>query len=64
MLMSSLGIFLCQKPPRTGTELSGYYKDYIMPADALAPCVARSSAAMMETTWNKQVIVFHKEGFQ
>ena len=35
-----------------------------MPADALAPCVARSSAAMVLAMRNGQVLVFHEEGFQ
>ena len=32
-------------------------------ADALAPCVARSSAAMALTMQDKQILVFHKAGF-
>ena len=35
-----------------------------MAADALAPCVARSSAAVVLTMHDKQVFVFHKEGVQ
>ena len=34
-------------------------------ADALAPfIIPKSSAAMVLTRWDKQVIFFHKEGFQ
>ena len=37
----------------------------IMTADALAPCVARSSAAMVLAIYNnKQVCVFEEEAFQ
>ena len=35
-----------------------------MVPDALAPCVARSSAAMMLTLRNEWILIFHKEGFQ
>ena len=36
-----------------------------MVADALAPCIAMSSTTMLlTTTSDKQVFVFHKEGFQ
>ena len=35
-----------------------------MAADALAPCLARSSATMTLTTQDKWVLVFHWEGFQ
>ena len=35
-----------------------------MAADALAPYVARSSATMVFTLWDKQVLVFHGERFQ
>ena len=34
-----------------------------MAADTLAACVARSSAAMVLSTHNKQVLVFHEAGF-
>ena len=34
-----------------------------MAADALAPCVAKSPAAMVLTMWDKRVLVFHEEGF-
>ena len=34
-----------------------------MPADDLAPCATRSSAAMLLTMHGKQVIVLHQEGF-
>ena len=33
-------------------------------ADALAPCITRSSAAMVLHTQNRHFIVFHEEGFQ
>ena len=35
-----------------------------MAADALAPCVARTSAAMVLNKRNKQVLVFYEQGFQ
>ena len=38
-----------------------YYVNTIA-ADALAPYVARSSAVMVLTKWDKQVIVFHGRG--
>ena len=34
-----------------------------MVADALAPCVARTSAAMILIVWNRQVLVLLKEEF-
>ena len=36
----------------------------IMDADALAPSVSRTSATMVWNKQDKQVFVFHKEGFQ
>ena len=35
-----------------------------MTADGPAPCVAGSSAAMLLTMQDKEVLVFHEEGFQ
>ena len=35
-----------------------------MAADALAPCVARASAAMVLSLWNQQVLIINKERFQ
>ena len=35
-----------------------------MAADALAPCIARSLAALALIVWDKWAFVFHKEGFQ
>ena len=35
-----------------------------MVADALAPCVARTSAVMILPMWNRQVLVLLEEGFQ
>ena len=36
-----------------------------MPAEALAPCVTRSSAVKVLTTYNRQVVLaFYKEGFE
>ena len=35
-----------------------------MAADDLAPCVARSSAAMVLTKQDKQVLIYHKDTFQ
>ena len=35
-----------------------------MAADALAPCISRPSAAMILIMQEKQVFVFHQEGFQ
>ena len=35
-----------------------------MAADALAPCVARSSAAMLLIMQDKLIFVFHEEGYQ
>ena len=35
-----------------------------MVADALAPCVARTSAAMIMITQNRQVLVLLEEEFQ
>ena len=32
-----------------------------MAADGLAPCIARSSAAKVQTTQDKQVFAFHEE---
>ena len=36
----------------------------IMGSDALAPCVARTSAPMILTVWNRKVLVLHEEGFK
>ena len=46
-----------------GTELSRFDYFSIMAADALPPCVATSSAAMILAVWNRPVLVFHQEGF-
>ena len=46
-------------PHHAGTELSWYNEANTMAADALAPCVARSSAAMILTMWIGHVLVFH-----
>ena len=35
-----------------------------MAADALAPCVARTSAAMILIMWNRQVLVLLEAEFQ
>ena len=35
-----------------------------MTADAVAPCVARASAAMILALWNRQVLILNKKGFQ
>ena len=35
-----------------------------MIGDALAPFIPRSSAPKALAMWDKQVFVFHKEGFQ
>ena len=35
-----------------------------MAADALVPCVAGPSAAMILAMWNRLVMVFQEEGFQ
>ena len=35
-----------------------------MAADSLAPCDAKSSAAMVLTMWDKRILVFHNEKFQ
>ena len=35
-----------------------------MAADALAPCVTKSSAAMVLIMQDEHVLVFHEEGFQ
>ena len=35
-----------------------------MTADAVAPCVARTPAAMILTMWNGYVLVLFEEGFQ
>ena len=37
---------------------------YTMAADALAPCVAKSSASKLLTMQDKCTLVLHKEGFQ
>ena len=34
----------------------------IMAFDALAPCVARSSAAVVSIMQDKQILVFHEKG--
>ena len=34
-----------------------------MATDTLPPYIARSSAAIVLTMWDKQVLVFHEEGF-
>ena len=49
-----------------GTETTIFQDHQVndMDADALAPCVARSSATMVLNLQHKQVIVFHKEWFQ
>ena len=36
----------------------------IMVADALSPCVARTSAPMILTMWTRKVLVIREEGFQ
>ena len=36
----------------------------IMTSDALAPCVAKASAVMVLTLWQKWAPVFHKKDFQ
>ena len=36
----------------------------LLASNALDPCVAKSSATMLLTMQDKQVVVFHKEGFQ
>ena len=47
MLISKNQILI--NPKRTGTQLSWFNKVNIMVADALAPCVARTSAPMIFT---------------
>ena len=49
-----------------GAETGIFLGNYVntMAADALATCVARSSATMVLTTQDKQVLVFHEEGLQ
>ena len=37
---------------------------FTMVADALAPCVNKASASMVLIMQGKQLLVFHKEGFQ
>ena len=45
-------------------EYSGISSVNTIVTDALAPCVARTSAVMVLTLQCEQVFVFHKEGFQ
>ena len=51
-------------PQRAGTELTRFNYVNIMVADALAPCVARTLAAMVLIIQNRQVIVLLEEEFQ
>ena len=44
--------------------IPGFYWVNAMVADALAPCVTRTSATMVLTMKDKCVHVIHKEGFQ
>ena len=49
------------------SDESGIFQDdqvNIIAANALAPCITRSSAAMVLAMQDKQVFVFHKVGFQ
>ena len=50
----------------SGAETGTFWKYQvnIMVADALAPYVARPSAAMVLMVWDKQALVFHGERFQ
>ena len=50
----------------SGAETRIFQENYdiTMAADALAPCVARTSAAMLLTIWYKQVCVSHAEIFE
>ena len=49
-----------------GADTRMFHADYVntMAADALAPCVARASAATVLTLYDKLVLAFHEEGFQ
>ena len=49
---------------RVRTKLFRFNKVNIMAADAMAPCVARSAAAMILAMQNRHVLVLHEEGFQ
>ena len=51
-------------PYRAGTELTRFNYVNIMAADALAPYVARTSAAMILVMQNRQVLVLLEEEFQ
>ena len=50
-------------PQRAGTELIRFSIVNIMEAGALAPYVARTSASMMLTMLNRQVLFLLEEGF-
>ena len=51
-------------PPGTDTEIFWENYDTTIDADALARCVARSSAIMVFHMQDKWAPVFHEEGFQ
>ena len=48
----------------TGSKLIWVNILTIIGADALAPCIARPSAAMILIMYNRQVFVLHEEGIQ
>ena len=49
-----------------GVEIGIFHENYVnnMATDALAPGVAMTSAAMVMTMHDKEVLVFHEGGFQ
>ena len=61
--MSCTDASIFKIPYHTGTELFRFNIVDIMIADALASRVAKTSACMILTVLNKQVLVLHEEGF-
>ena len=59
-----INILTSVKPLTCGTELIRFNIIHIMVADALAPCVARTSAPILLTTWDRYVLVLLEENLQ
>ena len=64
VLIKSLITYRAKDFNPCGAGTGMFWDNYIntMAVDALAPCVARSSAAMGLTMQDRRVLVFHKEG--
>ena len=46
-----------------GTGIFWVNEANTMAAEVLAPCIARSLVAMVFNMWDRQIFVFHEEGF-